>query len=119
VATLLVRDVLRNLDLGNSVAEFDTALERFFVETNTFRMLVRGEADVIAGDKGTGKTALFQILTQRYRSVDELRDVEIVAAFNPTGNPVFQRLAESEVLTEGQYISVWKGYNLALAPLLQ
>src|SRR5664280_361133 len=111
---VLVQDVLRELDLGNSVAEFDTALERFFVETHTFRQLVLDKVDVVAGDKGTGKTALFRILQQRYREIPELSDVELIPAFNPVGNPVFQRLAEGEVLTEGQYITIWKAYILAL-----
>jgi hypothetical protein len=111
---VLVQDALCELDLGNSVAEFDTALERFFVETHTFRQLVLDKVDVVAGDKGTGKTALFRILQQRYREIPELRDVELIPAFNPVGNPVFQRLAEGEVLTEGQYITIWKAYILAL-----
>ena len=55
-----VRDVLRTLDLGNSVAEHDDALERYFVETEAFRSLVSGDTDIIAGDKGTGKTALYR-----------------------------------------------------------
>jgi hypothetical protein len=107
---VLVRDVLRSLDLGNSVAEQDAALERYFVETEAFRSLVRGDADIIAGDKGTGKTALFRILQERAASIEELRRVEIVSGFNPAGNPVFQRLAEGEVLGEGQYTTIWKAY---------
>jgi hypothetical protein len=98
---MLVKDLLTELDLGNSVAEYDSALERYFVETATFGALIRDEGDIIAGDKGTGKTALFRILQQRYTSIEELNDVEVIPAFNPVGNPVFQRLAESEVLEEG------------------
>lgn len=111
---MLVRDLLQNLDLGNSVAEHDAALERYFVETSTFRSLVNDEGDIIAGDKGTGKTALFKILKQRYASIEALNNVELVEAFNPTGNPVFQRLAEGEPLEEGQYVTIWKAYVLAL-----
>ena len=55
---MLVKEILQKLDLGSSVAEYDAALERYFVETSTFRSLIRDEGDVIAGDKGTGKTAL-------------------------------------------------------------
>ena len=88
-----VLGILQDLDLGNSVAEFDTALEKYFVETHIFRQLIRDEADIVAGDKGTGKTALFRILNDRYTAINELSDIEVVPAFNPTGNPVFQRLA--------------------------
>jgi hypothetical protein len=112
--TVQVLGILQDLDLGNSVAEFDTALEKYFVETHIFRQLIRDEADIVAGDKGTGKTALFRILNDRYTAINELSDIEVVPAFNPTGNPVFQRLAEGNPLQEGQYTNVWKAYVLAL-----
>ena len=109
-----IHEIIRTLDLGNSVAEFDADLERFFVETEPFRALVEGRSDIIAGDKGTGKTALYKILQKRYGAIPELKNVEVVTAFNPSGNPVFQRLAHHEVLTEGQYGTVWKAYTLSL-----
>ena len=109
-----MRELVRKLDLGNSVAEFDEDLERYFVETQTFRAVIRGEKDIVAGDKGTGKTALYKILRRRYAQLPELRAVEVVPGFNPTGNPVFQRLAQQSVLTEGQYTTVWKAYVLSL-----
>ena len=81
--------IVKKLHLGNSVAEFDKELEKYFVETEPFRALVEDRADVIAGDKGTGKTALYSILRKRYGVIDYLGKVEVVAAFNPSGNPVF------------------------------
>lgn len=110
-----VKDLLKTLNLGSSVAEFDTDLENYFVETETFRKLIDDAGDIIAGDKGTGKTALYQILTRRYRTTPSLENVEVVTAFNPSGNSVFQSLARGEVLTEGQYITIWKSYILSLA----
>jgi hypothetical protein len=109
-----VKELLRSLDLGSSVAEFDEALNRHFVETETFRALYLDKADIIAGEKGTGKSALFRILSQRYTSIKELDQVEVVPGFNPAGNPIFQKLAQVPELTEGQYITVWKTYFLAL-----
>ena len=107
-------EVLRKLNLGNSVAEFDEALENYFVETETFRALVRGEGDIIAGDKGTGKTAMFRILQKRFGSIPELAKVEVITGFNPDGPPVFERLASAHVMREGQYATVWKAYILSL-----
>jgi hypothetical protein len=40
---MLVKEILQTLDLGNSVAEHDAALERYFVETSTFRSLINDE----------------------------------------------------------------------------
>jgi hypothetical protein len=109
-----VKDVLQTLELGNSVAEFDKDLELYFVETSTFRRFISDGGDIVAGDKGTGKTALYRVFQKRYASLPELEKVEVVTAFNPTGNPVFQRLAQSPPLTEGQYITIWKTYILSL-----
>lgn len=110
-----IKDILTALDLGNSVAEFDDALEKYFVETQSFRALVSGRYDIIAGDKGTGKTALYRALRRRAASVPELAGVEILTAFNPAGNPVFQRLTQTPPLAEGQYTTLWKSYFLSLA----
>ena len=107
-----VKEILSSLDLGSSVAEHDEALEAYFIETETFRALVEDRRDTIAGDKGTGKTALYRILQKRYPGL--LSDVEVLAGFNPAGAPVFQRLVEGDPLTEGQYITIWKAYVLSL-----
>lgn len=115
VTSMLVRDVLSKLNFGNSVAEFDDALERYFVETDTFRQLVEDRVDIVAGDKGTGKTALFKILNKRYPTIPELENVEVVPAFNVAGSPVFQRLSEGEALSEQTYMTLWKAYVLSLA----
>jgi hypothetical protein len=109
-----IKTLLRKLDIGSSVAEFDRDLERYFVETEAFRALVLGRADIIAGDKGTGKTALYQVFSRRYPKLREMNDVEVVSGFNPAGNPVFQRLAQIPQQSEGQYVSLWKAYLLSL-----
>jgi hypothetical protein len=111
----LVKNLLRGLDVGSSVAEHDEQLERYFVETETFRALVEDRADVIAGDKGSGKSALYKILSERYTYIPELKNVEVISAFNPRGTPVFQRLNETELLEETEYVNIWKAYFLALA----
>jgi hypothetical protein len=111
---MLIKDLLRSLDLGSSVAEFDADLKTYFVETETFRAVITGNVDIIAGDKGTGKTALYKVLRDRYREFQELENVEILPAFNPAGNPVFQRLGQLPPLNEGQYTTIWKSYLLSL-----
>jgi hypothetical protein len=113
-AVTMVKDVLRSLDLGSSVAEFDDSLEKYFVENEAFRALVDGKADVIAGDKGTGKTAVYRILQKRFGVIPELKGIEVLAGFNPAGNPIFQKLVQQRTLSEGQYVSVWKAYILSL-----
>ncbi len=109
-----IKSLLRQLDLGNSVAEFDKSLDRYFIETDSFRALAMGQADIIAGEKGTGKTALYRVFSRRYTTIPEMKHVEVIPGFNPAGNPVFQRLAHMDPLSEGQYVSIWKSYLLSL-----
>lgn len=97
------KSLLKMLSLGASVAEFDDDLDKYFVETDTFSTVVSDGGDIISGDKGTGKTAIYRILKQNYRSYSELDHVEIVDAFNPQGDPVFQRLKYGPDLSEDQY----------------
>lgn len=107
--------LLSKLDVGSPVAEHDSALESYFVETSIFRNIVEDRVDVVSGDKGTGKTALFSILLKRYTQVPGLESTELLPAFNPAGTPVFQRLLEAGNMQEGNYVGVWKAYLLALA----
>ena len=108
------KDLLQLVSFGTSVAEFDKDLEQYFVETETFRAVIADEGDVISGDKGTGKTAIYRILKKNYRSYPELESVEIVDAFNPTGDPIFQRLTQGPDLSENQYRTFWKAYIFSL-----
>ncbi len=113
-ASMDTREVLNLLDVGNSVAEFDQSLEKYFVENEAFNSLISDRADIIAGDKGTGKTAVYRILQKRYAALPELKGVEVIAGFNPSGSPVFQKLVQQQRLSEGQYSSLWKTYFLSL-----
>ena len=109
-----VKALLRELELGSSVAEFDQALDRYFIETEAFRALALDNADIISGEKGTGKSALYRVFSRRYTKIPSLKDVEVVSGFNPAGSPVFQKLGTAQALTETQYISIWKSYFLSL-----
>ena len=110
-----VKELLKDLELGNSVAEFDDQLESYFVETQPFRELVRDRKDIVAGDKGTGKTAIFKVLHKRYHLIPELKNVIVLPAFNTIGNPIFQQLTESGPLNENEYIHLWKAFFISLA----
>ena len=108
------RSIVQAVSLGASVAEFDSDLEKYFIETETFRSVISNAGDIISGDKGTGKTAIYRILKKNYRAYKALDSVEIVDAFNPTGDPVFQRLTQEPMLEEGQYRTFWKAYIFSL-----
>ena len=107
-------DLLQHLDIGNSVAEFDKALERYFIKTGPFLDFVADRYDIVSGDKGTGKSAIFRFVTENRSDFEELREVELLPAFNLAGQPVFYELTRSAVLTEGEYNSLWKAYILSV-----
>lgn len=106
--------LLKELDFGNSVAEFDEQLDAYFVETQIYSHFINGKYDIVSGDKGTGKTAIYRIIRDKHSEIPQLSDVELVAGFNDAGNPVFQRLSQSSQLQEGEYITVWKSYITSL-----
>ena len=109
-----VREILQKIEFGNPVAEYDKGLQNYFIVTDAFRHLVSGNVDIIAGDKGTGKTAIYQHLKQAYSKIPELSGIEIISGFNPAGEPMFRQLGDEEKLTDGQYVTVWKMYFLSL-----
>lgn len=109
-----VEYILEKLYLGNSVAEFDQNLPKYFIRNAAFRSLISRRADLIAGDKGTGKSAIFKYLASEYTSLEQLNDVEIVAGFNLTGNPIFNNLKQAGDLDEQAYIIIWKTYIFSL-----
>lgn len=106
---------ITHLGYGKSVAEFDEALEDYFVETDAFRQLIRDKIDIVAGDKGTGKTAIYRILQTRYTSMDGLNSIEVIPAFNPKGASIFEPLTKHPKQVEGEYNKLWKTYFLSLA----
>ena len=112
---MLVKDILPKIIFGNPVAEFDKGLQNYFVITDTFQYLVSGRADIVSGEKGTGKTAIYQYLKQSYKTDPNLVGIEVIAGFNPSGEPIFRRLGEESKMTEGQYVTIWKMYFLSLA----
>ncbi|MCP1844499.1 hypothetical protein ACVIHI_002580 [Bradyrhizobium sp. USDA 4524] len=73
------RTLLQGLFLGASAAENEfRTLEDYFVETSEYLKTRRGEVTVVAGRKGSGKTAIFfvvrnDIRTQRNAVVTDLK----------------------------------------------
>ncbi len=107
------KELIDILDIGNSVAEFDKGLQKYFIETQIYKDFISDRFDIIAGDKGTGKSAIYHIVKDRYKSVPTLQDTEIVPGFNEQGSPVFQKLTYGTPLDEGQYITIWKSFILS------
>jgi hypothetical protein len=109
-----IREALQKLEFGNSVAEYDKGLQNYFLVTQAYTAFINDDADLIAGDKGTGKTAIFQQVRRNSVNEPAMAAVGIVAGFNLAGEPLFRKLGNESILQEAQYISIWKMYILSL-----
>ncbi|GAA1004834.1 hypothetical protein Aple_079960 [Acrocarpospora pleiomorpha] len=62
--------ILHGLDFGAPAAERDIGrgLEKYFVESPTYQRVEAGDKTIVLGSRGSGKSAIFQILARRERS---------------------------------------------------
>jgi predicted AAA+ superfamily ATPase len=60
---------ISDISFGRPAAERDIdGLEKYFVDTESFKRVERGEKSVLIGNRGTGKSAILKVLAQRERS---------------------------------------------------
>ncbi len=112
-----IANLLRELDLGSSVAESDTLLEVARVETSAFTDLLGDRVDLIPGTKGSGKSALFRIFVDFLPDfLLNQRKVVVAHGVDNPGDPVFHAFKEQfEKLDEQEFISFWCIYLVSLA----
>jgi len=107
----LQRALLESLAFGKRVAEEEPHLEKYFVETLLWRKILRGEVDIVYGMKGSGKSAIFHLLTT---GRDIPTGVKIIPAENTRGAPVFNAIKTDPPPSETQFVYLWKLYILSL-----
>jgi hypothetical protein len=74
--------LLASLDMGSSTAENEfVTLGEYYVQTDEFRRSLRGEARIVVGRKGAGKTAVFAQVRDHIRSDQK----QIVLDLKPEG----------------------------------
>lgn len=112
-----VADVLRSLDFGSSVAEFDDLLESARVETSVFTDLVADRVDLIPGTKGSGKSALYRIVVEFLPDfLYQTRKVVVAHGVRAEGEKVFHVFKERfDALTEDDFVNFWCVYLVSLA----
>lgn len=109
-------NVLQSVSFGQRVAEDETKeLSSYFVETDQWTKLFRGDVDVIYGPKGSGKSALYALLNSKSDVLFD-RSILLVAAENPQGAPAFRNLLVDPPASEREFMGLWKLY---FATLLQ
>lgn len=108
-------DLLKQLSFGTQVAEDETTdLAKYFVETHQWTRIASGEIDIIRGDKGAGKSAIYSLLIERKAEFFD-NGILIVGAENPRGATVFKDLIADPPASETEFIILWKLYILTIA----
>lgn len=106
------KDVLDGLQFGEGVAEWDKGLENYFIRTPAFRRIVRDDAHLILGAKGSGKTAIVRILSSGKFDIPELQKVDVIAASDTQTSTLFSTLPESA--DESLMRQIWIAYLLSV-----
>jgi hypothetical protein len=110
-------NLLQGLDLGSSVAEYDTLLEAARIETSAFADLLGDRVDLVPGTKGSGKSALFRIFVDFLPDLLlRQRKVVIAHGIQAPGDPVFHAFIDQfSKLSEDEFVSFWCIYLVSLA----
>jgi hypothetical protein len=109
-------EVLQNLNLGNSVAEYDDALENYFVSTPALNEFLSDRWDIVRGTKGSGKTALLIGVIKGQSKYTELANVYLKAAVNHQGDPIFKQVFyQISSPSEDKLTDSWKIYLISIA----
>lgn len=106
--------ILKTVSFGHRVAEEETdVLSSYFVETDHWTRLYRGDIDVVYGPKGAGKSALYSLLISRSGELFD-QNILLVAAENPRGAPAFRNLLLDPPASEREFTALWKLYFATL-----
>jgi hypothetical protein len=107
-------ELLKQLSFGTQVAEDEVAsLQEYFVRTDQWSRIVRGDIDVVRGEKGAGKSALYLLLNKNKEDLFD-RKILIVSGENPRGTTVFKDLIADPPASEREFIVLWKLYILVV-----
>lgn len=107
-------DLLKQMNFGVQVAEEEVNdLASYFVETNQWARIAKGDIDIVRGEKGAGKSAIYSLLMTKTGEFFDNR-ILLVAAENPRGATVFKDLVADPPTSEVEFIVLWKLYALAI-----
>lgn len=109
------KEILEELDVGNSVAEQDSILEVARVETPIFDSVLNDRYDIILGRKGAGKTAMFKILNIFGEGMLTRNKTVILSGVNSSGEAIFSQYKEQlSKFSEKEFETFWKFYFISL-----
>ena len=107
--------LLSEINLGGHIAEDEREnLGQIFYKTDIWSRVRNDEIDLILGDKGSGKSAIFLLLHEK--KFDMLMDSDIIMlnAENPRGNTVFRDIASNPPKSVREMEYIWQLYFLTI-----
>jgi hypothetical protein len=107
--------LLNSIDLGAPVAEQDNRLYEARIETGAFTDLFSDRVDLIPGTKGSGKTAIYRLISEYRKPLLLQTGTVILTGVEAAGDPVFQAFKQKfESLSEMEFENFWRVYFIAL-----
>ncbi|WP_426566346.1 P-loop ATPase, Sll1717 family [Angustibacter sp. McL0619] len=108
------QQVVQSITMGSRIAEDERDdLSSYFVETENWRKVYHGEADVIFAPKGGGKSAIYSMLMSREGDFFD-RGILLATAENPSGGTAFAEVETAPPTSEAEFIGLWKIYFLTI-----
>ena len=107
-------DVLQNIKLGNSIAEYDGNISQYYINTNSTLDLINDRYDIIKGVKGSGKTAMLVAICDNQCDYSQLDGKKLVKAIQLKGDPDFKRAFDTVTIEQNdlqKVIDAWKYFT--------
>lgn len=108
-------EVLRNSKFGSRTAEEEQDnIENYFVKTEQWRRVLSDDIDIVYGQKGSGKSAIYSLIIKREKQLKKDRKILVIPGERPQGAPAFSSLKEDHPRDEGEFVNLWKIYFITL-----
>lgn len=112
---LTCMSLLQALQVGAPIAEDDGLLFVSRVETSIMWDLIADNIDIIQGTKGSGKSALYQLVNIFSTQMLTDRRIAVIKAVDTKGDPIFQRVRQDfESFSETDFENFWRIYFISL-----
>lgn len=98
--------LFKDLDLGPDDAKGDARLSEYFIRTPEYEHVRSGEATFVIGRKGTGKTAICQMIHDEAQNSATMF-CALLSFKNAPSNALFRSIDQGYT-SPNQYISIWK-----------
>jgi hypothetical protein len=113
------REVIQALDFGHITAEAEKEhIAGLFVKTAQWNAIEAGGMEIISGNKGFGKSTIYQLMQMNKAKFAEQKKVTILLAENLTEDAAFAALTErpqgEKQLDEKEFEAFWKLYFLTI-----